>query len=100
MLKIVFFKQRILNASLYNLAHALLFYIRLHMKQMRLHGTVVDERDRLCSEVFLKDPSLDPLLFQLVLFALSFFQSVQMTKSQEHLPLRLFLKNRKQDSYK
>ncbi len=46
---------------------------------MRLHGTVVDERDRLCSEVFLKDPSLDPLLFQLVLFALSFFQNVQMT---------------------
>ncbi len=73
MLKIVFFKQRILNASLYNLAHALLFYIRLHMKQMRLHGTVVDERDRLCSEVFLKDPSLDPLLFQRVLFCIIIF---------------------------
>lgn len=72
MLKIVFFKQRILNISLYNLAHNLLFYIRLHMKQMRLHGTVVDERDRLCTVVLLKDPSLDPLFFQLVLFALSF----------------------------
>lgn len=42
------------------------------MKQMRLHGTAVDERDRLCTVVFLKDPSLGPLFFQLVLFALSF----------------------------
>lgn len=44
--------------SLYNLTYALLFYVWLHMELISLHGTVVDGRDRLCTVVFLKDPSL------------------------------------------
>lgn len=61
------------SISVYSLAYPVLFYVKLLKKQMTPHGTKMEEREGLCTVVFLKDLSWALYYFSLYFLHYHFF---------------------------